>query len=363
LLRKPASLIRIAGVALLLLAASACGSDVREANATAAAGGPAVGGGEVVERPHPFRFFSPNSVWNRPLADDAPLDPRSPEAMAAFDAEIEAEIAAKTGPWLDTSAYSVPVYRVRADQPTVHVDLMAPATGLQAAWNAVPLPPHAKPAAGSDRHLLLWQPAKDRLWEFWRLAYFGGGWHARWGGAMDDVSASSGAYGPEAWPGATRYWGASASSISIAAGLITLEDLELGQINHALAVSVPNVRAGVFVAPAQRTDGISPSRSSLPEGAHLRLNPNFNLENLRAPHLVKMMARAAQRYGIVVRDGSPSVAAFYAQDPTPTGTDPYKEPGGYLEGKYPSQLLALFPWRQLQLLKMDLESVARGRDG
>jgi hypothetical protein len=34
--------------------------------------------------------------------------------------------------------------------------------------------------------------------------------------------------------------------LSIAGGLITLEDLEKGQLNHALAISLPNGRAGVY---------------------------------------------------------------------------------------------------------------------
>jgi hypothetical protein len=68
-----------------------------------------------------------------------------------------------------------------------------------------------------------------------------------------------------------------------------------------------------------------------------------------------MIARAAQRYGIFIRDGAGSIA-FYAQDPTPTGTNPYTGPGGYFEGSYPSKLLSSFPWSELELLKMELHS-------
>ena len=37
---------------------------------------------------------------------------------------------------------------------------------------------------------------------------------------------------------------------------------------------------------------------------------------------VRAMAVAAQRYGIVVRDGAGAVT-FYAEDPTPTGSNPF----------------------------------------
>jgi hypothetical protein len=303
----------------------------------------------------PFRFFSPGSFWNRQLAASAPVDPQSRGIISAFETEVAREIAAKTGPWIDTTAYSVPIYEVPAGQPTVQVTLSAPSPGLTSAFRAVPLPPGAKPAPGSDGHLVVWQPSTDHLWEFWRLAKRQAGWIASWGGTMEHVQESDGVYGPSAFSGATRWWGASASSLSIAGGLITLEDLEAGVINHALAISVPNVRAGVFAAPAQRTDGTSSSPMALPEGAHLRLDPNLDLSSLHLPRLTLMIARAAQRYGIIVRDGSPSVASFYAEDPGPTGTDPYHGPNGFLEGKYPSQLMASFPWNDLELMEMELE--------
>jgi hypothetical protein len=205
--------------------------------------------------------------------------------------------------------------------------------------------------------LVVWQPSTDRLWEFWQLARTADGWRAAWGGAMQDVSANAGVFGQNAWPGAEPWWGASASSLSIAGGLITLEDLEQGEINHALAMAVPDVRFGIYASPAQRTDGKSTDPLSLPEGAHLRLDPKLDLAALHLPRLTLMIAEAAQRYGIFVRDGAPAVT-FFSQDPIPTGTEPYGGADGYFEGKYPSQLLASFPWSHLQLVTMELHGEA-----
>ena len=310
-----------------------------------------------VEPATPFRFFAPTSFWNEPVPANAPLDPSSAATVTAFDEEIATEENGSRGPWINTIYYSVPIYTVPADQPTVQVTLenASTAPALQSAWSAVPLPPTAQPAAGTDGHLVVWQPSSDRLWEFWRLVHAAEGWHASWGGAMQNVSSNPGVYDPEAWPGAQPWWGATATSLSLAGGLITFEDLERGQINHALAIAVPNVRAGVYASPAQRTDGKSTELLSLPEGAHLRLDPRLDLAALNLPRLTLMMAEAAQRYGIVVRDKASNVT-FYAQDPIPTGTEPYAGPDGYFEGRYPSQLLASFPWSGLQVLKMDLHS-------
>jgi outer membrane biosynthesis protein TonB len=312
--------------------------------------------GEAVV-PAPFRFFSPTSFWNTEPGSAAALDPQSSSLTGAFLGEIEAAVAAGTGPWINTTNYSVPIVRVPADQPKVRVQLVSKfsAPYLQAAWEEVPIPPTAKPSEGTDGTLLVWQPSSDKLWEFWRASHTASGWQAAWGGAIQNVSKNRGVYDSEAWAGAKPWWGSSASSLSIAGGLITLEDLERGSIDHALALAIPNVRAGAYSSPAQRTDGTSTSPLSLPEGAHLRLDPSLDLSKLNLPPLTLMVARAAQRYGIFVRARA-KVIHFFAEDPTSLPTNPYLGKTGYFEGKSPAKLLASFPWSHLQLLRMDLHT-------
>ncbi len=307
------------------------------------------------------------SFWNELVSVNAAVDPSSAQVVRAFDAEIAYGL--KTGgrpkTTIETSSYSIPVYTVPAGEPTVRVRLRESASlgpsaaALREAWSAVPLPVGAQPAVGGDKHLVVWQPSANKIWEFWRLAKGAEGWYATWGGAMEDVSSSLGVYGPEAWPGATRHWAGWASSLSLVGGLITLEDLEKGVINHALLMAIPKVRAGAYSLPAQQDDGTSTEPYALPEGAHLRLDPKLNLASLKLPRLTMMIAEAAQRYGIYVGAKGVNVA-FYGQDPTPTGTNPYTAPGGYFEGETPEQLIAAFPWTHLELLKMKLEGV-RGR--
>jgi hypothetical protein len=347
---------RLVALLVACIAVTGCGGDLRRGTAVAQSRL-----GVLVDEPvsptdaQPFRFFSPHSIWNRPVPAKALLDPHSAQDVGSLDAEIVGEEQANRGPSINTVSYSVPIYTVPAGQPSVSVTLSQnpPARSLQAAWSAVPLPAAAQPAAGTDGQLVVWQPSSDRMWEFWRLVYGPNGWSASWGGAMQKVSGNPGVYGPRAWHGARPWWGASASSLPIVGGLITLEDLQLGEINHAVALSIPNVRGGVYASPAQRTDGVSDAPNSLPEGAHLRLDPKLNLASLHLPRLTLMIAQAAQRYGIVVRDQAP-IVTFFAQDPTPTGADPYAGPTGYFEGEYPFQLLASFPWGRLELLRMSL---------
>ncbi len=74
--------------------------------------------------------------------------------------------------------------------------------------------------------------------------------------------------------------------------------------------------------PAQRTDGTGAS-ADLPEGAQLRLNPRLDIPAMHLPKIVEMIALAAQRYGIIVRDQSFADIGFFAEDPTQYGAKPY----------------------------------------
>jgi hypothetical protein len=293
-------------------------------------------------------------VWNAPLAADAPLDPQSAAVTAAFRAEIARELAARTGPWIQTTDNSTPVYTVPASQPRVRVALDVTAAygvTLQSAFAAVPLPDGARPAAGADAHLTVYQPSTDSLWEFWQLRRLADGWHARWGGAMQNVSASPGYFSSVSWPGAGSYWGATATSLPLLGGLIRTSELQAGRIDHALAISVPNARAGLVAFPAQRTDGTSGDPAAIPEGARLRLDPTLDIDALGLPPVARAMALAAQRYGMIVRDKTLVATGFFAEDPTPAGADPYPQLFG---GQAPIDLLARFPWDHLQLVQMQL---------
>jgi hypothetical protein len=300
------------------------------------------------------RLFAPGSFWNSPLAPDAELDPASDALVGELVSEVNRVAAVRDGPWMAARQYSTPVYVVGPDQPTVRVKLdhYTP-SNLQGAFERVPIPDGAQQAPGDDGHLTVWQPATDTLWEFWKASRETDGWHARWGGAIRNVSTSPGYYTKDSWPGAEPYWGASATSLPIAGGTMMVEELRRGRIDHALALALPRVRANWFTWPAQRTDGTEQRDTAIPEGARFRLDPALDLDSLGLHPFVRMIAEAAQRYGIVVRDKS-STVQFFAEDPAQFGQNPY---GDIIGPAYPNEtykLLGTFPWEHLRVLKMDL---------
>jgi hypothetical protein len=290
-------------------------------------------------------------VWNQPLPDSIPTD----QGLAAqLKAEAAREIKKGIGPSIASWNFSTPLYTVGAHQRCVRVKLDVTARygrTLKRAFLRVPLPTSARPAAGTDRHLTLWQPSTDSLWEFWKLRRRTDGWHAAWGGAMRDVSRSPGFFNSKSWPGSQSNWGATATSLPVIAGTMTMDELQRGRIDHALAMAIPNARARVFAHPAQRTDGTLTDPNAIPEGARFRLDPKLDIDSLNLPPVVRTMAIAAQRYGLIVRDRTWTAIGFYAEDPAPLGHNPYPK---LFEGKVPSVLLARFPWSHLQAVKPKL---------
>jgi hypothetical protein len=283
-------------------------------------------------------FFTSSGVWNKPLAVNAPLASNSSTLSGTLNWEV-----ANYGSWINTTSYSTPVYTVPANQPTVVVTLDQINPLLAADFLQVPLPADARPAQGTDGHLVVWQPSTQTMWEFWQLHKDGSGnWHTSYGGKMTNVSSN---------PGYFQRNGATATGLPLVGGLMTLQEETDGVINHALQFAIPHAKAGTWVFPAQRSDGDSTSATAIPEGTRFRLPASLNITALKLPRQTAMMAKAVQKYGMIVNDQSGAVS-FRAEDPylytQQYGIDPY---GYAFGGQSPGQLLNSFPWKRLQVVK------------
>ena len=308
--------------------------------------------------PAAARLFAPDSVWNAPLPADAPLDPANGILVKTLLDTVAQNEAAGWGPWIATGDTS-PLYTVPANQPTVRVQLDPGSwkATLQQAFLAVPIPPTAEPAAGPDAHMTIWQPSTDHLWEFFQARKLADGWHASFGGAMSNVSRSPGYYDANSWPGLSgSYWGATATSLPVIAGTVMVSELRAGVIPHALAMNIPWAKPKTYSWPAQRTDGASTDPNAILEGARFRLDPALDLNQLNLPPMTRMLAEAAQRYGIIVRDQTGHAISFFAENTAQSGTDPYTTASGFYGDTNPTAVMRAFPWDHLQLLKMDVRS-------
>jgi hypothetical protein len=301
---------------------------------------PTLGPTEVVTPfPAGVRLFSPNSFWNSPLPADAPLAAESVQLAQALSAEIDREKSARIGPWIATNQYGVPIYVVGPDVPKVHVTVDAPFPPLVADFEQVPIPEQATPGQGNDKHMTIYQPSTDTLWEFWVAYRAADGWHMRWGGKMTNVSTNPGHF--------ENPFGATATSLPQAGGVITANEMRSLKIEHAVGIGIPNTREGEITWPAQRGDGRTSGPGAIPLGTHFRIDPAVDVEKLNISPLGRAIARAAQRYGMIVGDTAGCVV-FGGEDPATAPGPPYD--AEVYGGKYPSELLDGFPWDRLQVV-------------
>jgi hypothetical protein len=300
----------------------------------------------VASRAEPLRLFSAHSFFNRELPASPPLAADSAALAGAFESQVKTHLGHVV---INTTQWSAPVYVEGPNAPTITLigtSAVCPRpegvfSGFQEQIAAVPLPADALPGAGTDKEVIVWQPSTGHLWELWRALEESGHWTACWGGEIADAYTSDGIF--------PAPFGAAASGLSLLGGQIHLEDLEHGSINHALEVSLPDTARSEFVWPADRTDGVSNEADAVPQGTRFRLSPKLKLDSLHLRRAALEIARAIQRYGMVVGDTSGSVA-LQAQDPEPLISEGRPNPYRTLLGADPYDVLDGVPWSRLEAL-------------
>jgi hypothetical protein len=297
------------------------------------------------------RVFASTSFWYAPIPADVPLHPNSANFATEFLRQKNTYYGTVA---INTFSYTSPVYLVGPEVATARVsewDCQQKGwadAGLAEQWKAVPIPDYAQPAYGTDAELTVYQPSTDTLWEFWQARKVDGHWQACWGGRLAGASYSDGT-----WPGS---YGTTATSLPFLGGQITPEELQRGEIRHAIGIALVDVEHHtVFSWPATRSDGYNPGNvpNRIPEGLRFRLDPTVNVDALGMHPVARIIAKAAQTYGFVVWDkaGAVSMRAQNSITYTSAGQpDPYPQ---IWNGTPDWQILQGFPWDKLQFLPFD----------
>jgi hypothetical protein len=295
-------------------------------------------------------FFGPTNYWHSTVTN-APLDPN----WSAMTSHLANEVSSLYGGVAAFNAYqyNVSFYTVAANAPKydVHWDDCqnkgyVPA-GIVDQFAQVPIPDGAVPAYGTDGELAVYSPSLDKAWEFWQAKKLADGWHACWGGRMDNVSTTPNPY----FQGG---FGASATGLFGAGGAVSIADVKAGHIDHVVALNLYTPAMwNNFSWPAQRSDGGDSSAGAIPEGTRLRLDPTINVDALNLTPIAKMIAKAAQKYGFIVIDRAGCVAVIGesgAGYKAATGVDPWDS---LLAGTHDYQVLQNFPWNKVQPVVRD----------
>ena len=221
----------------------------------------------------------------------------------------------------DPLQYTYPVYEVGPGTPRERVELSGFFSHVsdggrrlefrQEPTLRIPIPNGAVEADGDDAQIILVHRRTGEEWGFFHADKEADGvWRAE-NGYHYDVDWD--AVPPPSERG--NPFGSRGAGVPYLAGLVRPCEIARGRIDHALAFAYdyPSRR---YVFPATKSDGIGSTRTDLPEGSRLQLDPTLGADEIGAwgcdgPCLV--IARALQRYGMYVIDnaGRPKVMLEY----------------------------------------------------
>ncbi|NJD06231.1 MAG: hypothetical protein FIA97_07000 [Methylococcaceae bacterium] len=247
-------------------------------------------------------LFTATNVWNQRI-DSAPLHPDS----AAMIAQLKA-----AGGWGAGNAlridFSINVLEAGSGTPrssiTPAVDFYRPDCDDDL---SIPMPEGGAVEGESgyectqdgDCHLLVVARDEGKLYELYGASRKGGVLSAMCAVAWD-LNRS--------YPAELRgdqCTSADAAGLPIAPLMFSADEIAAGSIDHAIRFILPNnrMRAKTYVRPATHAGAPSSTNAlAIPYGSRLRLRADYPLDKLPSDG-ARVVARAMQRYGMILADG------------------------------------------------------------
>lgn len=248
----------------------------RTATATPAGGGvPQVGGCNV---------FPADNAWNTDISS-YPVHANS----ANFIANINASGGTMVHPDFGSNPdYGIPFIVVPQSQPMMPVEFVDYPD--ESDPGPYPVPLNAPIEGGSDRHVLAVRQGECKLYEMFNATPLASSWEASNGAVWD---LTSNALRPPRWTSAD------AAGLPILPGLARYDEVQSGEIRHALRFTVRYTQRG-YVLPATHWAATSTDPNRPPMGLRLRLKASYDISGFTGDS--RVILEALRRYGMIVAD-------------------------------------------------------------
>lgn len=250
------------------------------------------GGQVVVEKPQyginaslaGRRPFPADNPWNTPI-DTQPVDPNSDtyiNSIGRSDA-FHPDFGAN---W-NGGPFGIPYIVVNGRTPLVPVTFEV---SDESDPGPYPIPANAPIEPGGDRHVLVLDRDNWILYELYAAVKTGNAWTA-YSGAKFNLNSND--LRPPGWTSAD------AAGLPILPGLVRYDEVQRGEINHALRFTVNQTRRA-YTYPARHWASSDPSPSRPPMGMRVRLKASFNINGY--PARAQVILRALKKYGMLLAD-------------------------------------------------------------
>jgi hypothetical protein len=282
-------------------------SRVKFALASASAAVLALGGGSAQALRLPSApkcsVFPANNAWNRRV-DRLPVAADSDAIVGSIGPADRVHADFGSGLW-DGGPIGIPITVVGRK---THRSRVSFEYASESDKGPYPIPRTVKieggPNADGDRHALLLDKDRCKLYELFALARTpGGGWRAG-SGAIFDLRSNR--LRPAGWTSAD------AAGLPIFPGLARFDEVKRGRIDHALRFTVSRTRRA-YVYPARHFASDLTDPTLPPMGLRLRLKPGFDTRPY--PRQARIVLEALKRYGMIVADNGSDWYISGAPDP------------------------------------------------
>jgi len=246
--------------------------------------------------------FPADNFWNRRI-DTLPVAPGSAAIVASIGSDKHVHADFGSGLW-DGGPIGIPITVVSARTPRVNVSFEYADESDRIGY---PIHPQVRieggPKADGDRHAILVDRDRCRLYELYALRGEGGRWAAGSGAVWD---LRSNRLRPAGWTSAD------AAGLPILPGLARYDEVVRGRIDHALRFTVSRTRRA-YVWPARHFASSLTDPSLPPMGLRLRLKRDYPIAGF--PPQARVVLRALQEYGLIVADNGSDWFISGAPDP------------------------------------------------
>jgi hypothetical protein len=239
-------------------------------------------------------IFPADNAWHRDISA-LPVHRDSAAYVSSIGTSKPVHADFGAGLW-EGGPIGIPVTTVRPGQAGVTVSFQYAGESDRVPY---PIPGDAKieggPASDGDRHIILYDPGRCRLYELFAAYPRGDGTWRAGSGALFDLRSN--ALRPRGWTSAD------AAGLPILPGLVRYEEVAAGRIDHAIRVTAPTTR-DAYIWPARHAASDETSANLPPMGLRLRLKSSVDISGL--PPQARIVAEAMKRYGVILADnGSP----------------------------------------------------------
>jgi len=240
--------------------------------------------------------FPKENIWNTAI-DKLPKHPESDAYIESIGpaAKVHADFGGKWG---------MPFIEIPAGTPPAKVTFRY---SDESDPGRYPIPEGVPIEGGAgdsgDTHILMVDQAKCVLYEIYKAHQTGPGQWGAGAGAIFNLKSNE--------LRKANWTSADAAGLPIFPGLVRYDEVESGEIDHALRFTIPHTQAA-YVWPARHKASGNTSLNVPPMGVRFRLRAGFDLSNYSLAN--RVILKALKKYGMFLADNGSAVFISGLQD-------------------------------------------------